>query len=44
VRLNVAYENRSVTYEDIWGSALSKNSDRRHTIAADISYRIPWMR
>lgn len=44
VRLNVTYENSSLQYEDIWGTALSKNKDKRHTIVADISYTIPWIR
>jgi len=44
VRLNVTYENSSLQYEDIWGTVLSKNKDKRHTIVADISYTIPWLR
>jgi opacity protein-like surface antigen len=43
-QLNVAYENGLMKYEDIWGSALSRNSDRRHAFVADITYTIPWMR
>jgi hypothetical protein len=44
VRLNVAYENSNLQYEDIWGTALSKNKNKRHTIVADLSYTIPWIR
>jgi hypothetical protein len=44
IRLNVAYENSLMKYQDIWGSAISKNSDRAHTIIANISYEIPLMR
>jgi opacity protein-like surface antigen len=43
-RVNMTYENGLMKYEDIWGSALSKNRDRRHAIVADITYTIPWMR
>ncbi len=42
VRLNVTYENSNLQYEDKWGTALSINRDKRHTIVADISYTIPW--
>lgn len=41
VRWNVTYENAHMKYQDIWGSALSSNSDRRHAIITDISYTIP---
>jgi opacity protein-like surface antigen len=44
IRLNVAYENSLMKYQDIWGSAISKNSDRAHTIIANISYEISLMR
>ncbi len=44
VRLNVTYENSNLRYEDIWGTAVSKNRNKRHTIVADISYTIPWLR
>ncbi|MCG3120075.1 MAG: hypothetical protein ALAOOOJD_02676 [bacterium] len=42
LRLNVAYENALMKYQDIWASAISKNSERRHTIIAQLSYEIPW--
>ncbi|MDZ7292271.1 MAG: hypothetical protein ONB44_21995 [candidate division KSB1 bacterium] len=41
LRLNVAYENSLMKYQDIWSSAISKNSERRHTIVAQLSYEIP---
>jgi opacity protein-like surface antigen len=41
LRFNVAYENSSVKYQDIWASAISKNSDRRHTIVGQLTYEIP---
>jgi opacity protein-like surface antigen len=41
LRLNVVYENASMKYQDIWASAISKNSERRHTIVAQLSYAIP---
>jgi opacity protein-like surface antigen len=40
--LNVTYENSLVKYQDIWASAISKNSERRHAIVAQLSYEIPW--
>ncbi|MGA9115889.1 MAG: hypothetical protein WB626_03845 [Bacteroidota bacterium] len=40
-RLNLAYEYAVVRYEDVWGSAISRNTDKRHGIAADIVYEIP---
>ncbi|MGH7453782.1 MAG: hypothetical protein ACRENG_20700, partial [bacterium] len=42
LRLNVTYENSSMKYQDIWASAISKNSERHHTIVAQLSYEIPW--
>jgi opacity protein-like surface antigen len=44
LHLNLTYENSLVKYQDIWSSAISKNSERRHTIIAQLSYEIPWMR
>ena len=41
IRWNVAYEVARVKYEDIWGSAISRNREMRRMIAADISYTIP---
>lgn len=40
VRLNVTYEYQMLKYQDVWGSAVSFNSDKRHTLSADISYEI----
>ncbi len=42
LRLNVTYENSSMKYQDIWASAISKNSERHHTIVAQLSYEILW--
>jgi hypothetical protein len=44
VLVNVTYEYALMKYQDVWGSAISFNSDRRHTIVADIVYEIPGMR
>jgi opacity protein-like surface antigen len=44
LRLNVAYENSMMKYQDIWASAISKNSDRRHAFLAQVIYEISWMR
>lgn len=41
LRWNVAYENAHVNYDEIWGSAVSKNWDRRHVIVTDISFTLP---
>lgn len=41
--LNAAYEYSMMKYQDIWASAISKNSERQHTIVAQLAYRIPWM-
>jgi opacity protein-like surface antigen len=40
--LNIAYENSVMKYQDIWASAISKNSFRNHTLLANFSYEIPW--
>lgn len=44
LHLNVTYENTLIKYQDIWSSAISKNSERRHTIIAQITYEISWIR
>ena len=41
VRWNLTYENAHVKYNEIWGSAISRNWDRRHVLVADISFTIP---
>lgn len=41
VRWDVAYEYSDMVYQDIWGSAISDNSDVRHTVLTSISYTIP---
>lgn len=43
LQLNAAYEYSMMRYEDTWASAISKNSDQRHTIVAQLSYQLPWM-
>ncbi|MGH7492315.1 MAG: hypothetical protein ACREOO_07960 [bacterium] len=43
LRLNLAYENSLMKYQDIWASAISKNSERSHTFIAQLSYEIPSM-
>ena len=35
---NIAYEYSDMSYEDIWGSAISNNADVRHVLTTDISY------
>jgi hypothetical protein len=40
LRVNVAYENALMKYQDIWASAISKNKERHHTIVAQLSYEI----
>ncbi len=40
--LNVTYENSLMKYQDIWSTAISKNSDRRHVLLAQLTYEIPW--
>ena len=42
LHLSVTYENALMKYQDIWASAISKNRERRHTFAAQLSYEIPW--
>ncbi len=41
LRLNVAYENSLMKYQDVWSSEISKNSERRYAIIADLAYTIP---
>jgi len=41
IRLDLTYEGSNMKYEDIWASALSLNSTRRHSIITGISYTIP---
>ena len=43
-RLNLAYEYADLEYEDLWASAVSQNEDQRHTITANLSYTLPFMR
>ncbi len=42
ISLNVTYEYALMKYQDVWGSAISLNTERRHSIIADISYEIPF--
>ncbi len=44
LQMNLAYEYSLMKYQDVWASAISKNSDRRDRIIAGISYRFhaPW--
>ena len=41
LRLNLTYENSLMKYQDIWSTAISKNSDRRHFLLAQLTYDIP---
>lgn len=41
VRWNVAYEYADMRYADVWASALSRNTDVRHTIVTDLSFTLP---
>lgn len=41
-RLNLAYEYALLKYQDIYGANVNLNSDKRHTIVADIVYELPW--
>jgi opacity protein-like surface antigen len=43
LRLNVTYENSLMKYQDVWSSAISKNSEQRHVIIGQLSYEIPWI-
>ena len=42
LRLDVTYEYASIKYEDVWASAISKNSETQHRIVAQLSYGLPW--
>jgi opacity protein-like surface antigen len=42
IHLNVAYEYGSMKYQDVWGSAISRNDENRHTVIADVTYELPW--
>lgn len=42
-QINVAYEYGRTKYQDIWGSAVIRNSDRRNSIIADISYELSFL-
>jgi len=42
MRLNLTYEYALMKYQDVWGSAISLNTERRHSIMADLSYEIPF--
>jgi opacity protein-like surface antigen len=44
IRLNLTYEYGQMKYQDIWGSAISLNTEKRHTFLADVTYEIPWRR
>ena len=41
LRVNITYENSLMKYQDIWSTAISKNSERRHTIIGQLSYELP---
>ncbi len=41
-QLNLCYENSLMKYQDVWSSAISKNSERRQTWAMQLSYELPW--
>lgn len=40
--LNATYEYVSIKYQDVWGSAISRNEETRHTVVADVTYDLPW--
>ncbi|HTX19169.1 MAG TPA: hypothetical protein VMG34_10965 [Bacteroidota bacterium] len=40
--VDVAYEYSSYKYSDTWADAVSINGAIRHSVMADVSYRIPW--
>lgn len=42
LRINLAYENAVMKYQDVWATAVSKNREWRQTVIADLSYEIPW--
>ncbi len=39
--LNIAYEHALIKYQDIWSSAISKNSERHHILSMQLIYVIP---
>jgi len=41
IHLNVTYEYGSLRYQDVWGSAISQNTDDQHTLVADLVYELP---
>lgn len=41
-RLNLSYENSLMKYQDVWSSAISKNSERTQTWVMQLSYELPW--
>jgi opacity protein-like surface antigen len=43
INLDMVYEYSNRKYEDTWASAISKNSEPRNTVVAQLSYRIPWI-
>ena len=42
LRVNFTYEYSPMKYEDIWGSAISKNSSTRNAVIIDVNYELPW--
>ena len=42
VQWSVAYESADMDYHDVWGSAVSRNNDTKHTILTQLSVAIPW--
>jgi opacity protein-like surface antigen len=40
-RLNVTYEYSRLKYQDVWGSAVSLNTDTQHSLVADLAIEIP---
>ncbi|MBC7185548.1 MAG: hypothetical protein H5U38_00790 [Calditrichaeota bacterium] len=42
VRMDLAVENALMKYQDIWSSAISKNSERRWIALGQLAYEIPW--
>jgi hypothetical protein len=43
LHLDVTYEYSMMKYDDTWSSAISKNSEQRHTMVTQLSYQLPWM-
>jgi opacity protein-like surface antigen len=44
IRLDVTYEYGQMKYQDVWGSAVSLNTERRHSIVVNVLYNIRWDR